>query len=193
MRRLAVAVMSTLSGAGVLLTYHSTLPPAGPAMASNVTNATSTSRATGTTPATGRTHVTGKTHATGKAPATATGKTPATGKAPAISTTAAISTAPAVSTSVAPSGTFTGSQAQTQWGIVQVQIVMVNGKITSSEALLHPSGNGNSDSINAFALPQLRTETLAANSARISAISGATVTSGGYVQSLQSAIDLSHR
>ena len=85
--------------------------------------------------------------------------------------------------------TFTGAEASTQWGIVQVQITVENGKITKSEAVEYPSQNPRDQEINSFALPQLSSEVIAAQSSSIDAVSGATVTSDGYIQSLQSAID----
>ena len=67
--------------------------------------------------------------------------------------------------------------------------MLFRSKITSANAVRYPSGNGNDAQINAYALPQLNAEAVAANSAKIDMVSGATVTSGGYLQSLQSAID----
>ena len=43
--------------------------------------------------------------------------------------------------------------------------------------------------INSYAAPMLRQESLTAQSARIDIVSGATYTSEGYAQSLQSALD----
>ena len=85
--------------------------------------------------------------------------------------------------------TVTGDTAQTQWGPVQVQITVVGGKITDVTPVQYPNGNGRDQEINAYALPVLAQEALAAQSANIDHVSGATVTSDGYVQSLQSAID----
>ncbi len=90
------------------------------------------------------------------------------------------------------SGTFTGDAVQTRWGIVQVEITVENGKITTSEAVQYPTENPRDQEINAYAVPVLNQEAVAAQSASIDAVSGATVTSGGYVQSLQSAIDQAH-
>jgi uncharacterized protein with FMN-binding domain len=59
--------------------------------------------------------------------------------------------------------------------------------------LQQPTDARRSQEINAFALPQLRAETLAAQSARIDAVSGATYTTEGYQASLQSALDAAHR
>ena len=50
-------------------------------------------------------------------------------------------------------------------------------------------GNREDEQINSYALPVLVQETLDAQSADIDMVSGATVTSDGYLQSLQSALD----
>ena len=88
-----------------------------------------------------------------------------------------------------PSTTVTGDAVQTQWGPVQVQVTVAGGKITDVTAVQYPNGNGRDQEINSYALPVLAQEALAAQSANIDHVSGATVTSDGYVQSLQSAID----
>ena len=85
--------------------------------------------------------------------------------------------------------TVTGDTAQTQWGPVQVRITLKNGKITDVTAVQSPSDNPRDQEINSYALPELRSETLAAQSAKIDTVSGATYTSDGYRQSLQSALD----
>ena len=90
------------------------------------------------------------------------------------------------------STTYTGDSVQTRWGPVQVRITVVNGKITASEAVVYPSGNHEDEQINSFALPVLNQEAVAAQSASIDMVSGATVTSEGYLSSLQSAIDQAH-
>ena len=85
--------------------------------------------------------------------------------------------------------TVTGDTAQTQWGPVQVQITVAAGRITEVTAVRYPDGNGRDQEINSYALPVLAQEAVAAQSAQIDHVSGATVTSDGYVQSLQSALD----
>ena len=85
--------------------------------------------------------------------------------------------------------TVTGATAQTQWGPVQVQLAVSGGKITKVTVLQYPSGNGRDTEINNYALPILIRETTSQQSAQIDMVSGATVTSTGYLQSLQSAID----
>jgi uncharacterized protein with FMN-binding domain len=85
--------------------------------------------------------------------------------------------------------TVTGSVAQTRWGPVQVRITVTDGKITAVDVPQYPDGNGRDRQINASALPVLEQETRSAQSADIDMVSGATVTSEGYVRSLQSALD----
>ncbi|MCU7729394.1 FMN-binding protein [Actinoplanes sp. KI2] len=88
--------------------------------------------------------------------------------------------------------TVDGAVAQTQRGPVQVRVTITGNTIVNVRALQHPTGNSTDDQINAYALPKLRAEVLAAQSARVDAVSGATVTSGGYLRSLQSALDAAH-
>lgn len=85
--------------------------------------------------------------------------------------------------------TATGGVAQTQWGPVQVQLSLDGGTITKVSVLQYPTGNSTDAQINGYALPILIDETLQAQSAQIDMVSGATVTSTGYTQSLQSALD----
>jgi uncharacterized protein with FMN-binding domain len=84
--------------------------------------------------------------------------------------------------------TVTGDVVKTQYGPVQVQLTMSGGRITKADAVQAPKG-GTSDQKTALAVPKLNEEAVAAGSADIDAVSGATYTSGGYKQSLQSALD----
>jgi uncharacterized protein with FMN-binding domain len=88
--------------------------------------------------------------------------------------------------------TYTGDVAGTRWGPVQVQITVANGKITAAQPTQVPNGNFRDQEINSYAVPILNQEVVQAQSAQIDAVSGATVTSDGYVQSLQSAINQAH-
>lgn len=85
--------------------------------------------------------------------------------------------------------TYDGAVAQTRWGPVQVQLTVRGGKITAATALQVPTGNGRDEEINSRAVPVLNGEVVAAQSAGIDTVSGATVTSDGYLTSLQSALD----
>jgi uncharacterized protein with FMN-binding domain len=84
--------------------------------------------------------------------------------------------------------TVTGSVAQTQYGPVQVRVTVAGGKITKAEAVQTPKG-GQSDQITANAVPKLNQAAVAAGTSNIDAVSGATYTSAGYKESLQSALD----
>ncbi|WP_432056105.1 FMN-binding protein [Streptomyces sp. bgisy022] len=85
-------------------------------------------------------------------------------------------------------GTVTGDAAQTQYGAVQVRLTVNDGRITKAEAVQAPKG-GQSDQITANAVPKLNQAAVAAQSADIDSVSGATYTSTGYKKSLQSALD----
>ncbi|MFJ7770403.1 FMN-binding protein [Streptomyces sp. NPDC097107] len=86
--------------------------------------------------------------------------------------------------------TLTGGVAQTQYGPVQVRVTVSGGKITDAEAVQAPKG-GQSDQVTANAVPKLNQAAVTAGNADIDAVSGATYTSAGYKQSLQSALDQS--
>ena len=106
-------------------------------------------------------------------------------------TAAAVASPTTSGTSTTADGakTVTGSVAQTRWGPVQVAITVAGGKITAVDVPVYPDGNGRDREINADALPILVQSTLTAQNANIDMVSGATVTSTGYLQSLQSALD----
>jgi uncharacterized protein with FMN-binding domain len=90
------------------------------------------------------------------------------------------------------SAAYTGGVADTQWGPVQVQITVRGGKVTASRAVQYPQNNDRDFMINSYALPILDQEVVQQQTAAIDTVSGATVTSDGYLQSLQSAIDQAH-
>lgn len=85
--------------------------------------------------------------------------------------------------------TVTGRAVQTRWGPVQVQITISGGTIIAAEAVQVPSGNRRDVEINHQAIPVLTQEALTAQGAEIDSVSGATYTSQGYIESLQSALD----
>jgi len=86
-------------------------------------------------------------------------------------------------------GTYTGDAVNTRYGAVQVAITISGGQITSVDVPQYPNRDHHDIQINEYALPILAQETVDAQSASISMVSGATFTSQGYIQSLQSAID----
>jgi uncharacterized protein with FMN-binding domain len=84
---------------------------------------------------------------------------------------------------------LTGAVDNTPYGPMQVQVTMDGSKITDVKVLQQTNTGSLSQQIDANAVPQLTKETLAAQSARIDAVSGASYTSAGYIKSLQSALD----
>ena len=92
-------------------------------------------------------------------------------------------------TSGVQSGTFTGASVDTRFGPVQVVITVQDGTVASADAVASPDGDGRSIEINAAAVPLLDQQAVAAQSADIDGVSGATYTSNAYAQSLQSALD----
>ena len=108
---------------------------------------------------------------------------------PAGQSTNTVGTTSTGTTSGLTDGTFTGAAANTRYGAVAVQITVSGGRITAVDVPQYPSSNGRDRQINQQAIPILVSETVSAQSSRIDMVSGATYTSDGYVQSLQSAID----
>lgn len=127
--------------------------------------------ASGTTTSTGPTAT-----STPSASATATPTPSATASAPAASAASATKT-------------VTGSAVDTRYGPVQVKVTFSGTTITAVDTVQYPSESGRDVEINSQALPILQQETLSKQSAQIDTVSGATYTSEGYIQSLQSAID----
>ncbi len=95
----------------------------------------------------------------------------------------------AASDGCADAQTYTGDTVQTRWGPVQVEAkVAADGTICSSEAVVYPTGDGESIAINNQALPIIEKSVLSAGVA-FDSVSGATITSEGYRASLQSVLD----
>ena len=118
---------------------------------------------------------------------TSTSSTLGTATPPAITSSTSGGSTPEAATG--GTSTVTGDTAQTQWGPVQVELTVSGGQVTDVSVVQYPNGNGRDQEINSYALPVLIQETIDAQSAQIDMVSGATVTSVGYQQSLQSALD----
>ena len=107
------------------------------------------------------------------------------------------SIAPPVPTPAPPAGpkdgTFTGQAVSTRYGAVQVEIDVTGGRIDDIRVVRYPNQDRNSLQISQLAIPRLVSEGLAAQSASVDTVSGATYTSDGYRRSLQSAIDQAGR
>lgn len=174
MNRVLLIAGGTLGGLGAVMAitppqFSSTesLALGGPAMASSTPAAVATATDSVTPVAT-------KTTATKKPTATASSS----------ATTAVVADpAPALK---GVSGTFVGPSVNANYGNVQVQITVKEGKITDATALQAPSGKN--DRWTNMAVPILKKQTLAAQSANIQGASGASYTSYGWYTSLQGAL-----
>jgi uncharacterized protein with FMN-binding domain len=164
MRRAIITIGSTAAGLAALLAFKSH-PIADAAAATPAATPTPTL-------ATGHGGVDGAGKATSASPS-------------ARASASARSSAPASATT----RTLTGTVANTQHGPMQVQVVLTGTQITKVNVLQRTDDGQESIQIDSFAIPKLTSETLTAQSARIDAVSGATYTSAGYIQSLQSALD----
>jgi uncharacterized protein with FMN-binding domain len=89
----------------------------------------------------------------------------------------------------AKSRTVTGNSVSTRYGDVEIQITITGNQISAVTPVKLPDSNGIDQEIDQQAVPFLIQETLAAQSASIDMVSGATYTSDGYIRSLQSALD----
>jgi uncharacterized protein with FMN-binding domain len=119
-------------------------------------------------------------------PAPAPSATPTQSGAPSAKPTVAAPTVAPTKPVGGVTGSFTGSVANTRYGPVQVKITVENGKIIDAQAVQAPSGSN--DRYTQKAVPRLREQTIAAQSANVQGVSGASFTSYGWYQSLASAI-----
>ena len=174
MRRITLWVLSTISTLVLLFSYHTST--------SSTARAGTSIIAPQSTTATGST-ATGSTTTGGSASGTTASGTGSTSAA------ATGSGSTATSGATAASETVDGSVVSTRFGNVQVQITVENGQITKSVVTQVPWTDRRDQEINSQAVPILNSEVLSAQSANIDMVGGATFTSQGYIQSLQSAID----
>lgn len=109
------------------------------------------------------------------------------------STPSAAAATPPASSAPPPASTaarvITGSTVDTRYGAVQVKVTFSGSTITAVDTLKAPDRGGRDIEISQAAIPVLTQEVLASQSANIDSVSGATYTSEGYRQSVQSAID----
>ena len=161
MRRVILAIVSTAAGLVLLLSFK-THP------ASSLTSAPSSAIASPTPGASNSTRT----------------ASPSSSASPSGASSSSSSPSSATTTK-----TVTGDAVQTIYGPVEVQVTVKNGKLAAVNAVEYPQESPRDEQINAYAIPALNQEALAAGSAKIDTISGATYTSGGYISSLQSALD----
>lgn len=207
-KRFALIVGGTIGGLGAVL---SITPPqfgssgglstgslsgaslSGSSLSGSTTTSTpaTTAPAATTTPAPAATPTTKASTKKKKKTAAATTTTPNSAVATNSANATAATPAPAASapaTKTAVSGTFTGDAVDTRFGAVQVRITISNGKITNVTAPQYPTESFRDQQINAQAIPWLEQQTIAAQSANIQGVGGASYTSQGFYQSLVSAL-----
>ncbi len=161
MRRVILTIAGTIAGLVALLSFKAHVP-------------TLPSAAVSTTGGTGSTSGTSSSSSSSSSPATVPGEFPMGSLA---------------GTLTAGETTVTGHVANTVYGPVQIQLVMRNSKIVKVAVLQQPMNTIHDIQLGEFAFPKLIGETLTAQTAKIDAVSGASYTSEGYIQSLQSALD----
>jgi uncharacterized protein with FMN-binding domain len=199
MRRAVLTLSGTVAGLAALFSFRTHVPGVTPVAASSTPASLSVSAppsptASVTASASASPSKTAK-KARPKAPSspTAPAVTRSTAPAQTTPTTAPPSKAPSspappkappTTAPAKPSGSFTGPDESTDYGPVQVQITVSNGKITAANDVQQTQ-----DSIGSNAVSQLNSEVLTVQSANVQAVSGATSTSEGYIQSLQQAVD----
>jgi uncharacterized protein with FMN-binding domain len=178
MRRAILTLGSTAAGLAALLSFktHSTAaavadPGASPAAASASSSAG---------PHTGPASSPAKAKAKAK-PRASAGASPMKAKASASAGTG--------SGSSMATRTITGAVESTMYGPMQVKVTLAGTRITNVAVVQETNDGQESQQIDSFSIPKLTAETLAAQSARIDTVSGATQTSTGYIGSLQSALD----
>ena len=161
--------------------------------AATTASAAPSASSTSATPATTKKKVVKKVVRQTSTKATTTTQNSATQASPSATPTQTQSSTPAPAKVVVPApakstanGTFTGPSVFVSYGNVQVEITVRDGKIVDAQALQSP--NGRSQRFSDYSLPQLRQETLAAQSSSINNISGASYTSYGWYKSLQGAL-----
>jgi uncharacterized protein with FMN-binding domain len=190
MRRAVLTLGGTVAGLVALFSFktHSLAgesaldPPTTPASASPIAPATPTTPATRTMPA--------PSSPTAKSGAGATPPvTPAASAAGKMTSAGTPTPATSPTTAMTTTRTVTGAVASTPYGPMQVQVTLAGTRITAVTVLQQTNDGAESGQIDSFAIPKLTAETLTVQSARIDTVSGATSTSTGYIQSLQSALD----
>jgi len=151
----------------------------GPMAGASATASASASSSSSSNTAVASTKATASATKSAKPTKSSAGATSAATQAPA-------TTAPTTASKTSVNGTFTGPSINVNYGNVQVKITVVNGRITDAVAVVVPSGKN--DRYTNMAVPTLKKQTLAAQSANIQGVSGASYTSYGWYTSLQGAL-----
>ncbi len=183
MRRIAIAVMTTISGLVLLFSYHTSRNETSTTLAE-----TDLGQASGITPSEEAAAPEPSIEAPSADP-TPTGEPSEEPTETPSATTARPTPSATTKKATLTSKTYAGRTVGTEWGPVQVKIVVKNKKIISADVLQVPMENRHDIAINTHAVPILNQAAVAHQSTDFDSVSGATVTSDGYKASLQSAID----
>jgi hypothetical protein len=187
MKRALLIAGGTVGGLGAVLAI--TPPQLGSSSSINIAGGAAIGATSASTSAPASSSPSTQTTQSSKPVATKKATAQATASATAPATASATPTADPTTAAPAPApinGKFTGPSVFVNYGNVQVQITVVNGRITDAVAVKAPSGKN--DRYTNMAVPILKQQTLAAQSANIKGASGASYTSYGWFKSLQGAM-----
>jgi len=190
MRRITLAAMTTVSGLVLLFSYHTSRNEhASTSLASGeglgVTGESTTPDGAAMAPLDPTPGATGE--AASADPSVEPTAPAATSSSPSVQLQAA--PAPTKTTTTAVTKRYLGAAIDTRYGPVQVQITVRSGKIIRADVTQVPMNNGHDRELNTYAVPLLNAAAVTWQTADLQSVSGATYTSEGYKQSLQSAID----
>lgn len=85
-------------------------------------------------------------------------------------------------------GTYKGPVTDAFYGNMQVQVVILDGKINDVQFLQYPNDRPTSTMINQQALPMLKREVIISQSAKVDVVSGATDSSRAFIESVSAAL-----
>lgn len=172
MKRAALVGAGTLAGVAAILTLN----PEG-------TTATSAAATPATSSSTGTSDSSSSSTSSGSSSGATSGSSGST-------SSGSTSSGSSSSTGSGTDGTYTGDAVDVGhgYGTIQVQVTVSGGKVTDITALAVPQNDPRSAQISSYAVPQLVSQAIEAQSSSISGLSGATFTSNGFAQSLASAL-----
>lgn len=168
MKRSPIVLAGTAVGLAGVLAYNTSSSPAVVGASAGTTAAQPASTTTGSAP---------------------TAKPRSATPAPSTSTSTSQSTTSTAARTASRTRAATGEDVSFQYGDMEVKVTKTGSRMTDVTVVQANVTDPHSESINQFAIPQLRQEALSAQSAKIDGVSGASYTSGAYDQSLQSALD----
>ena len=168
MKRAPLVLTGTAAGLVAVISYHTAVP--------------------GATASTGSSSGTGSSSLSVGSTGTANSRQGSTSASKAARTTASTA-GTTTSRTAAVVRSAVGNDIQYQYGDIELKVTVGGKRITDVSVVKEDITDPRSQQIDAYALPELRSEAMQAQSAKIDGVSGASYTSAAYEQSLQSAID----